>query len=37
MPRANGSTTTKEGASGAPIDAENRKLDQALKSICKGC
>lgn len=37
MSGATGPTTTKEGTSDAQIDAENRKLDHALKSICKGC
>jgi hypothetical protein len=37
MPGAAGPTTTKEQSSDAQIDAENRKLDQTVKSICKGC
>jgi len=28
---------TKEGESDAQIDAENNKVDQKVKSICKGC
>jgi hypothetical protein len=30
-------TTTKQPNSDAQIDAENRKLDAKVKSICKGC
>jgi hypothetical protein len=30
-------TTTREPNSDAQIDAENRKLDAKVKSICKGC
>jgi hypothetical protein len=37
MPGHNGSTTTSNRDSDARIDAENRKLDQTVKSICKGC
>ena len=37
MPGANGATTTKEQGSDAVIDAENRKLNHALNSICRGC
>jgi hypothetical protein len=32
-----GPTTTRERNSDATIDAENRKLDSKVKSICKGC
>jgi hypothetical protein len=35
--RSSGPTRTKEGASDPQIDAENRKADQKVKSICKGC
>jgi len=35
--RSSGPTRTKEGASDAQIDAENRKADQKVRSICKGC
>jgi hypothetical protein len=37
MPGDGGPTTTAEQSSDAVIDAENKKLDHALKSICKGC
>jgi hypothetical protein len=37
MPGHNGPTTTSNRDSDARIDAENRKLDQTVKSICKGC
>jgi len=30
-------TTTTDAHSDAAIDAENRKLDRKIKSICKGC
>jgi hypothetical protein len=35
--RPRGSTVTREPNSDAKIDAENRKLDRMVKSICKGC
>ncbi len=35
--RSSGPTRTKEDGSDAQIDAENRKTDQKVKSICKGC
>ncbi|MBR0695822.1 hypothetical protein [Bradyrhizobium lablabi] len=34
---SNAPTTTREGASDAQIDTENRRADQKTKSICKGC
>jgi hypothetical protein len=37
MPGNNGPTTTSNRDSDAKIDTENRKLDQTVKSICKGC
>jgi hypothetical protein len=35
-PDTAGPTTTSEQNSDAKIDAENRKLDRMVKSICKG-
>jgi hypothetical protein len=37
MPGRGGPTTTKEQSSDGMIDAENRKLNHALNSICRGC
>jgi hypothetical protein len=37
MPGPAGPTATKEQSSDAQIDAENRRLDKMVKSICKGC
>jgi hypothetical protein len=37
MPGATGPTTTQEQDSDAQINAENRRLDRTVKSICKGC
>jgi hypothetical protein len=46
VPRQNGTTgmsgngqatQTTEQPSDAQIDSENRKLDEKVKSICKGC
>ena len=37
MPGPNAPTTTSNRDSDAKIDTENRKLDQTVKSICKGC
>jgi hypothetical protein len=37
MPGGSGATTTKEQSSDAMIDAENKKLDRALNTICRGC
>jgi hypothetical protein len=37
MPGSNSPTTTSTRDSDSKIDAENRKLDQTVKSICKGC
>jgi hypothetical protein len=36
-PGTAGPTVTQEQNSDATIDAENRKLDRKVKSICKGC
>ena len=30
-------TTTNEGATDATVNAENKKVDRAVRSICKGC
>jgi hypothetical protein len=37
MPGPNAATTTRNEDSDARIDAENRKLDEKVKSICRGC
>ncbi|MBR0695819.1 hypothetical protein [Bradyrhizobium lablabi] len=36
-PHRNVPTTTREEASDAQIDSENRRADQKAKSVCKGC
>ena len=36
-PGRNAPTTTKEGPSNSQIDAENKKVDQMVKSICRAC
>jgi hypothetical protein len=37
MPDSGGPTATREQNSDAQINAENRKLDRTVTSICKGC
>jgi hypothetical protein len=37
MPGNGERTKTDENSSDVQIDAENRKLDGKVKSICKGC
>ena len=37
MPSPSSQTATTDRNSDAAIDAENRKLDRAVGSICKGC